>query len=99
MDSRKLVDADLIEAFHGELPLITGERQDAQADLRGYLERHGVGSLEKEIARDGNIGLINLRGEIAAAKEKGLSFRENLLGGYESFRPGRNHHQQTTRFP
>jgi hypothetical protein len=38
-----------------------------------------LGALEKQIARVGNIGLINLREEIAAAKEKGLSFRENLL--------------------
>ncbi len=53
---------------------------DHSIRLRWYVEGDTeFGGLETELARDGNIELINLRGEVAAAKGKGLSFRENLL--------------------
>lgn len=53
---------------------------DHSIRLRWYVEGDTeLGALEKEIALDENIELINLRGDVAAAKGKGLSFRENLL--------------------
>jgi hypothetical protein len=53
---------------------------DHSIRLRWYVEGDTeLGALEKEIAHDRNIELINLRGDVAAAKGKGLSFRENLL--------------------
>jgi hypothetical protein len=53
---------------------------DHSIRLRRYVEGDTeLGALENEISRAQNIELVNLRGEVTAAKGKGLSFRENLL--------------------
>ncbi len=53
---------------------------DHSIRLRWYVEGDTeLGALENEIGPNENIELVNLRGEVTAAKGRGLSFRENLV--------------------
>jgi hypothetical protein len=69
----------LLDDYKARATFIRDLRLDHSVRLRWYVEGDTeLGAIERALGRNEEIEIVNLRGAVAAAKGKGLSFSENL---------------------